>query len=279
LRYQSWDDGAEDEVDTLGKMQMNQPVRLLVFLLTLPQFIRLYAFSGLYWSKMIASMYLASFVIVEILVVRPRAWKLGAIDQPGGDNREKRIKSSGSLSLPYVSVALAVAFMSRFGASALRDALDEPHTALLKHLGLVTFGSWTLALVFCYVMCAIDRVSWRDILLPTVLLAPMLGIPWVYYTLGPRIAAAIDRPLLVQVVSAGLAIAWVTVGLTYASTVTSGIRHTAKDQPRVEKHRRYIEKVLAWYFMLLHLVTAIMYLRYSYDPTGTSKPKWSEYLG
>jgi hypothetical protein len=277
LRYQPWDDGNVDKTDVIGQVQNDQAVRIIVFCLSLPQMIRFYAFHGLAWSKSIASLYLASFVIVELLVVWPRGVVLRAVNDDN-NNREKAIKSSGSLSLAYISIALAVAFLSFFGASAVRDMVEGPHGTLLRHLGLVTSASWSMALLFAYAMCIYDSAKWLDAIRPTLLLVLVLGVPWVYYALGPRITAAVASPVLAQTVSAALAIAWLVVGVKYASTVTGKIRSTAAEDPRMATHREYIEKVLAWYFMLLHIVTAVLYLCFSYDPSATSRPNWTRFL-
>lgn len=275
LRYQPWDDGNVDEIELIGQVQNDQAVRIIVFCLSLPQMVRFFAFHGLPWSKGIASLYLASFVIVELLVIWPR----GAVVQAANaTNREKAIKSSGSLSLTYISIALAIAFLSFFGASAVRDMVEGPHGALLRYLGLLTSASWSIAFLFAYAMCIYDSARWLDTVQPTLLLVLVLGVPWIYYALGSQMAAAIAKPLLTQTVSAALAIAWLSVGVKYASNVTGNIRRTAEQDPRVAVHRRYIEKVLAWYFMLLHIVTAVLYLCLTYDPSETSRPDWTRFL-
>jgi hypothetical protein len=276
LRYQAWEDGEEDLVDAIGKVQDDQAVRIIVFCLSLPQMIRFFASHGLIWSKTIASVYLASFVIVELLVVWPRASIV--LPAANNNNREKAIKASGATSLAYISLALAVAFLSFFGASAVKDMLKGSHGALPRCLGLATFASWTVAFLFAYVMCVYDTAKWSDLVQPTLQLVLVLGVPWIYYALGPQMAAGIDRPLLVQTVSAALATAWVAVGISYASTVTGNIRNLAGDHPQIASHRKKIEKVLSWYFMFMHLVTAALYLCFSYDPSATSRPRWTRFL-
>ncbi|KAK5107718.1 hypothetical protein LTR62_000740 [Meristemomyces frigidus] len=278
VRYQAGDDGAEEKVDSLLKVQESQLVRLVVFAFSLRDMIKLYGYRGIPWTQAIASSYLVSFLVVEVLVLWPRARKQGTTGQVGTEKREKMIRSSGLLSLSYTSVALGAAFMAWFGAATLREVLRQPHGTMPKHVGIVLFAPWTPAVLFCYAMCAIDRTGWRDILMPMPLLGLMLGIPWIYYVFGAKITARIHRPLLVQAVTVALAVAWVLVGVAYASAVTSGIRKDAKEKPRIAKHRRYIEKVLAWYFMILHFLTAVLYLCFSYDPVGTFVPEWTNYL-
>jgi hypothetical protein len=125
-------------------------------------------------------LYLASFVIVELLVIWPRGAVVQAAKNNNNNNREKAIKSSGSLSLAYISIALAVAFLSFFGASAVRDMVEGPHGTLLRYLGLVTSASWTMAFLFAYAMCIYDSAGWLDAIQPTLLLVLVLGVPWIY---------------------------------------------------------------------------------------------------
>lgn len=278
LRYQPWDPKKADEDDVMRMLQHNKTYRLFAFMLLVVQSVKFFAYEGLYWSKAIVGLYLASFITVELLTIWPRGDEFErAINDPA--EREAPIKSSGSLSLPYISVALAVVFLSFFGASFIRDAFNQSHGSLLRHLGTVTFFSWILAFLFAYGMCIIDGKR-ADKVVPTTFLVPVLGIPWLYYGLGPRMAAAIDKPLLVQVLFLVLGVVWVAVGVKYASAVTRLIRKKADNQDESSASRRVlIEKFLAWYFVLLHLLTAVLYLRFSYDPVGTSAPSWTKWLG
>jgi hypothetical protein len=283
LRYQPWTPRTPyqepDEYDDILAVQRNQVARLLAFIFTSPLMVRMYGFQGLYWSKAIASMYLASFVIVELLIVMHRPVNNNAVQA-----RETPIASSGLLSLSYNSVALAVAFTVYFGASAFMHRFDEPYSTLPKYLGLYSGGAWVLPFLFALGFCFVDTTTnefWRDVLLPVPLLALGLGLSGVYYTLGPKILEAIQRQLDAQATSAALCLAWVVVALPYATSVFAGIRRrgaNAVQDPQADRHRRFIEKSLAWYFLFCHLVTAVLYLCYSYDSTGTFAPRWTDPL-
>jgi hypothetical protein len=298
LRYQSWVAGTCDEYDSISSVQKSQQARIISFLLTSAQMLRIFAFKGLYWSKAIASTYLASFIIVELLVVcyRPTSCKVDMCgDKKNCNNsnahRETPIQSSGIFSLSYQSVAFAVAFIMFFGTAAVNDISGESDTNLPKHLGLYTICAWTIAFSFAWAMCAVEE-PWREVLKSTPLLLGALGIPVVYYILGPQMLVNVHRLQHISAVSIALNLAWILIlGLPYATIVTGSVRSRAHDSNnnniseaqrqiaiRADKTRKRIEKTLAWYFVILHLVTTVLYYRFSYDPAGTSEPKWSSYL-
>ena len=277
LRYQPWDAAKEDTDDLIQQnLQSNKTFRFLAFVLLIVQAIKFFAYEGLYWSKAIACLYLFAYITVELLTIWPRGEEF---TQAIAAEREDPIASSGALSLAYFSVALAVAFLSFLGAAFIKDATNGSHESLPQHLGTASFSSWTLALLFAYGMCVVDSKLSRKLLEPTLLLVPMLGIPWAYYAFGPQMAVGVDKQIIAQVLSVGLGIAWVGVGVKYASAVTRTIRDKAGKDKNSANRRILIEKFLAWYFVLLHLLTAVLYLRFSYDSNGTSVPRWTKWLG
>lgn len=286
LRYQPWVPRAQDDhpdaYDDILAVQRNQGARLLAFILTSPLMVRMYGFQGLYWSKVIASMYLGSFVVVEALIVMHRPAR-HHVDP----KREEPIKSSGLSSLSYISVTLAVAFTVFFGASAFMDIFEEPHSTLIKYLGLFSGGAWLLPFLFALGFCAVDTTAnefWRDVLLPIPLLILGLGLSALYYAFGPKILEAVERPLDTQAASAAFCLVWAITILPYANSVFAGIRRRGTNvaqgdrAAQADRLRRFIEKSLAWYFMLCHLVTAVLYLCFSYDSTGTYAPTWTNPL-
>jgi hypothetical protein len=299
LRYQSWVDGTCDEFDSISSVQKSQQARIISFLLTLAPMLRILAFKRLYWSKVIASTYFASFIVVELLVVcyRPSSCRNDMCrdkkhcNNTNNAGRECPIQSSGVFSLSYLSVAFAIAFIMFFGATAVNDISGESDTSLPKHLGLYTICAWTLAFSFAWAMCAVEEPR-REVLKSTPLLLGALGIPVIYYFLGPQMLVNVHRLQDISAASIGLNLAWILIlGLPYATIVTGSVRHRAHDSNnnnipkaqrqeaiRADKTRKRIEKTLAWYFVILHLVTTVLYYRFSYDPAGTSEPKWSTYL-
>jgi hypothetical protein len=67
---------------------------------------------------------------------------------------------------------------------------------------------------------------------------------------------------------------WGAIALLYANKTTRVVRQDGK-----EDQRKKVEQVSAWYFFVLQIVTGLLYYKFSYDPTGTSRPGWTEWLG
>lgn len=279
LRYQPWVAGDRDGIEEIMMLHKKQMIRIMNFALIAIGVVKFFSYEGLHWSKTIAGVYLGSFVFVELLIIQPRGDEFAmAILDPS--RREDPIKSSGALSLSYISVALAVIFLCLFGALTFTDP-ESPHYLylLFKNSGTAAFSSWVLPLIFTYLMCMLGDDLSIDMIWPTVLLVLMLAIPWILYAFGSPMAAAIGRPLLIQVVLMALGMFWVGVGTKFASAVTAKVRDRAGQQQIWARQRVLIEKSLAWYFVLLHFLTALLYLSLRYNSSGTQTLPWSKVLG
>jgi hypothetical protein len=66
---------------------------------------------------------------------------------------------------------------------------------------------------------------------------------------------------------------WATLCLLWASVTFMAVF------PRGSATARRVVSMLSWYFWSSHLVAALLYYKYVYDPRGTVKPVWTEQLG
>ncbi|KAK5135358.1 hypothetical protein LTR08_005300 [Meristemomyces frigidus] len=269
LRYQPEDDGVEDMQTVLAELQKSQPVRIVVFILTLAQMVKLYAFGGVVWTKVMASMYLLSFVVIELLVVWPQAQVLQSMTR-----REKEMQTSGATSLPYSSIALGVAFMLWFLAVACKDIFGQPHHTLPQWLGIVVSIAGGLISTLGFAFSVYKSEAYHDNVRAALLLVPVLGVPWAYYGLGSRLAGYTLQSLQIQAITAALAVVWVGFALMFSSATTRTVRASGQD-----KARKMTEQTAAWVFLCLHVLTCLLFYLFSYDPAGTSKPSWTEFLG
>lgn len=277
LRYQPWVAEDKDGIEEIMILQKKQMIRIMNFALIAIGAAKFFSLGGLYWSKAIAGVYLGSFIFVELLIIRPRGDEFAMAILA---KRETAIDSSGALSLSYISVALAVVFLCFFGALTFTDP-ESPHYlyVLFKNSGTAAFSSWVLPLLFTYLMCMLGDDLSTDMVWPTILLVLMLAIPWMLYAFGSPMAAAIGRPVLIQAVLMALGMFWVGIGTKFASAVTSKVRDRAGKEQIWARQRVLIEKSLAWYFVLLHFLTALLYLSLRYNSTGTRTAPWSKVLG
>jgi hypothetical protein len=240
-----------------------QYLRLVVFVLSLAQLIKIFAFEGVVWSKIIAALYLGSFLIIEALVVWPAA-KMENI---------KDIKGSESPSVTYTSVALAVAFMLWFASVACKDALGQPHHTLPQWSAIVIGTLGTILAMPALGYSLRHARTWKQLRASAVLLLLVVGAPIGFYFAGQHFQENTPH-ILVQIICAVLSMVWGSIGLLYAIETTKVVRQPGKDE-----QRKKVEQVTAWYFFLLHLITALLYYLFSYDAAGTTKPAWTEYLG
>jgi len=257
--------------------------RLFTFGLMMIAMVKFFAFSGLIWSKIVISLYLVPLIIVEFA----STWSAKTTDEAKEYTGDREaLASSGFASLSYISVALAVAFLSYFGASALRDAFEGPHGQFGQYLTLFTFSSWIIPFISVHFFCLYDNLDWYDwnsTILPSILLLAMVCMPWSYWAFSAHITATFKHDVWIQTACIGLVTAWVLIGAKYAAAVTDRVREIARtsdnpDQRRMIKRRKVIELFLAWWFVVLHLVTVVLYLMFSYETAGTSKPGWTKWL-
>ncbi|KUJ14922.1 uncharacterized protein LY89DRAFT_686518 [Mollisia scopiformis] len=240
-----------------------QILRFLLFVLAISQFIKIFAYEGVIWSKVIAALYLGSFLVTELLVVWHAVWMTDIAD----------LKEEYPTIIPYGSIAVAVAFMLWFASVAARDIFGHPHHTLPQWaagvIGTLGAGLAIPALGYSFRHCK----TWRQVRGSAALLLFVLGSPVGFYFTGQIIPATI--PIIwIQVVAAALAAVWVSIALLYASQATRTVRARGK-----ERQRKKVEQVTAWYFFLLHFSTALLFYLFSYDPQGTSTPRWTQCLG
>ncbi|OAG17542.1 hypothetical protein CC77DRAFT_1023058 [Alternaria alternata] len=248
------------ELDILRSSE--QVFRVVAFLLSASQMIKLFGYSGLVWAKIIAAAYLMSFLIIEMLVVWPVANK-------------KAIKDAKqNISAERTSIALAVIFLLPFAAMACRDIVGWSDHTLLQWVGIV-IGS----LGFISAVPAMGYSYWHrepgtrsEIATSAVILVLVLGTPIGFYFTG-RIIPESMPGIWVKVLCGVVAFVWGGIALLYGTKTTESVR-----RPKKEKQRKTVEQVGAWYFFLLHLVTSLLYYMFSYDPSGTIRPAWTEWL-
>lgn len=120
------------------------------------------------------------------------------------------------------------------------------------------------------------RISLRA--LENILLLLILAVPTAYYLLSYLLSPMRkgQHPLnlttgrIVAPVMIGI---WAALCLLWAHSTFQTVRANGR------AIARRVENVLSWYFWSLHLVAAVLYYRYVYNPEGTVKPGWTEQLG
>jgi hypothetical protein len=209
-------------------------------------------------------MYLLSFVVVECFVNIPSRTHRQLVG-----NTPRATTAYGSTSLPYVSSALATAFAFWFTASSFRDIFPQLNYTMPQWIGIITTLFGLVATVFALGTLFRVASNRQEAKVPVLMWLLLTALPVLYY-LGGSLLKKLDPS---GKSSTLLIIAWVGVALKYASSTISPMR---KGHPHTIE---LIEFVLAFYFFILHLGTAVLYLWASYNSVGTNRPQWTDYLG
>lgn len=263
-------DGEETE-GSFRNIQKNSAFRWIVFLSAIPQFVKLCAFQGLLWTKLVASMYLGSFLKMELLVMWPRTW---VVQLSAADNTEKPVRPFGSTSLPSSSIALAVAFALWFMAAAFQNMFGgNIKFTLPQWTGIVTLFFGAGALLAGFVTSATLKRRPHDKAGPFVVLIIVVGLSATFDLIGSLSGTHKLPPVWSNTISACLTAVWAAGAVKYGNIATDAIREAGT------LAKRRVEKVLGWYFFGLQLLAAGLYYCFCYDSEGTSRPSWTERLG
>ncbi|CAL8576640.1 hypothetical protein XPA_002509 [Xanthoria parietina] len=239
----------------LLELQNNKGFRATLFLLSvLPQAVKLYAYKGIAVSQTWASLYLGSWLVLELLVVMPARY--GAVEEPEPLNSERT--SSGIDSLVELICCIAIHncdFMALHYIIIRAEKERQIHN---------------------------PPTSWKDHVagfsLATLYLLSLLVRSW-----GPG-------PALVEALAFGFSAIflfdlsrserfWLFALRFGRFAAIIGIHQRyAKHAPKFLSMKGYT-RFGSVAFFLMHLLTALGSYMFMYDPAGTSKPAWTEYLG
>lgn len=270
FRFQEKALGDGSQEGSYRNLQRNTIFRVVVFLLTCSQSIKLFAYGGLIGTKVIASMYLISFLVIEALLVFPNAvWP-----RTTASNTLNPIRVSGFTSVPYISIAAASILPLWFLSLALQHMFDnDSRYPLSRWIGIAVFGVGLIPSVPALLYGIAHRAAWYDVVLQVILWLFLTGVPCMYYFSGPPLEMLNISSQWSTVISSALLGIWVLLGLTFASSIAKPIVVKGR------KEQEPLENSFGWYFFLVNLITAVLYYRSGYNPGGTSQPGWTSYLG
>jgi hypothetical protein len=265
----------ETAESALSEFKYSSPIRLINFLASVSQIVKLFAFQSILWTKIWATMYLAFFLTVELHVFvskrwLPRPWP-PTIQQA---DPEHIPRTSDFRSLPYISTTLGAFFAVSFMINATALALshrDRPiNTADCTGIILLICSLAIFVPSSCYSYVA--RGDDRDLTMAQISLAVVVLVPVVYLLALVQHTTVSLAPQVSNYLMLGLVLIWTFASLNWASVTFSeaGLAWYIK---------RRIENVLAFVFFILNLIAALLYYRFGYNPAGTIKPAWTESLG
>jgi hypothetical protein len=279
----------------------NTYTRWIVFAFSVPQIVKLFAFQGVLVTQICAAIFLGSFVVIELFVVLPRAYT--SLEAP--EASEYNMENAGFNSLPYLTVAASTCFILYAAIQALVSIFEAHGLALdaLQSTGLTILFCGSAAFVpsglyshFLRLKAPVsNRVAANStrqeeneapavkqrrqfLALENLLLLLILAVPTAYYVLSYLLSPlrrnqhALD-PTTGNIVAPIMIGIWATLCLLWASVTFKAVIASGRATTR------RVEIMLSWYFWSLHLVAALLYYKYVYDPKGTVKPAWTEQLG
>ena len=280
------DPGRHGELAQLQEMNL---VRFLVFALgAMPQVIKLYALSGIPGTKICASLYLGSFVAIEVIMTWLRYYR-SSLTLTGHSDHGRRtdlceylrtfaffitinfssvafvgtaFKEVARSDLSYAGISFYWAFVGLVGLWSQPYTLFYPPGASSRRSYLAKLQSkfYYLLLVYAIIVglvCAIPGqcAAIRDFDTPPIDLSQGREK-------GPWNAILIDVHFLYLCLIVSL----------FLSTHLLATRRAFRARPKIQ-HCASIA------FMLLHFVAAILLYSFEYDPHGTFKPDWTNNFG
>lgn len=285
-RYTADDDNAGD----VQNFKENTVTRWIAIALSVPQIVKLFAFQGTPLTQTCAAMFLGSFVLVELLVVVPKALTTRPFEA------DEETNGAGADSLPYLTVAASACLVLYAVARALVAILEPYHFTLdtLQCTGLTIFVCGCTAFVpsglYSHILRRRAPVPNGAVANPEApaarprgrtenfLLLLITAVPVVYFLLTFFLSPErTDKEPLDATVSNIVALVmigiWALLCLLWASATFKAVRSRGRESAK------RVEIILSWYFWALHLVAAVLCYRYIYDPERTVKPVWTENLG
>lgn len=260
----------------------NRYVRWTIFVFTIPSLVKLYAYRGIIGTQVLATMYLASYIVTELMVIWPRKM----IDHDEEDtHQEKKVPSSGLTSLTYIAIAINEILALYCIAVAFRQRFGHPGQSLHQWLCLTVLCAGAVFAIPLFLYSAIHSSTLQPLMLPGLFLPVLfiLPLPFIPY-LGDRFLPDMDLSARVeQSTAVALCITWVFVLLIFSSMTTRIVRKkdfaTTEERTGIINAKKRVELASGCFFLALNITACLLYYMFGYSSEGTSKPAWVEFMG
>ena len=269
IRRRFYDTQNYVEENSLANLQKNTTFRLCVFVLgALPQSIKLYAMTGLPWTKVWGSTFLGSFVLVELLVMTPRK----SLHLPSPNTPQFSAGEGYSLSrwIGIVAVFISFGFSLFFFTIAFA-------TIVSNFVGEISWWHFIILLVFIIAETLCLSFPRRESLvaLSYALFAPTTMLFSLNSTISLPLAFNISL-----VGKQGTALLLVLTGLSVIFALGLIIAIIHRLFRYVSPNRaKFVDFGVGFYFLMSNILAALLYYKVKYNPEGTIKPAWADQLG
>ena len=268
----------------LAQLQDIKLVRFLVFAFgAMPQVVKLYSLSGIPGTKICASLYLGSFVAIEVIMTGLQRYRSSSISKGQSDHGSRidlceflrtfaffitisfssvafvgtAFKAIARSDLSYAGILFYWAFV---GLCSQPSFYPPGSSSRRSYLAKLQFKIYYLLLAYAIIVGLVcvtsgNCATTRDFDTPSIDLLQDSGK-------GPWNAIFLDVPYLYLCL----------IVLLFFSTHRLATRRAFRTRPKIQ-HCASIA------FMLLHFVAAILLYSFEYDPHGTFKPDWTNKFG
>ncbi|KAG7008016.1 hypothetical protein G7Y79_00007g021410 [Physcia stellaris] len=276
-------DESPEHPDTITQLQEMKAVRLIVFSFgALPQVVKLCAMRGIVRTQICALLFLGSFMVIEAIMLGLKKYRAAGRDRqtvletPNENNKLNMIRGlliCASHSSAIYLVATTFAGLTRLEIIHLIAVLTGTLYASITDT-LYIFLSKALHKVL-----AAQRLEAFDSLIPSRPRSDYQGMPlrsliWVFMEVCAQVLGV--TALLVNSDYYAEAAGIFIVNL-HSGFLMGGIHKPVRTAG--EKYSVNLSPHGFVVYMLLHLLAAVKTYAFSYDPTNTYKPGWTNKLG
>lgn len=260
-----------DRENSLGKLQSNRIFRLAIFALgALPQFIKLLGCQGIRMTVVCASLYLGSFLVLEVLVYLSNKGSFGVIGTGTTEQSEftdAPFEKDWGLVLSHVAGVISTFISIYLLTAALYHIID----VVVQHpwpylLASAMFGLVTALRIQYSTGDSLSTIEASTEGPLAIILALSLGV------FPPLLAKVRDasggRNLWIYIIAILLMCIGLIGGTTYWYFDFARKRRTDNGESG-----RYV------CLLLLNIIAVLLYYAFVYEPTGTFKPAWADQLG
>ena len=256
----------QSEQASIAGLQQNPIFRITLFAFgAMPQIIKLYGMEGIPWTTIVGSLYLSSFLVLEVLIVNlGRRWQ-GVISHGSGAASFQPQLKSFEYRLGLSKVDTSVWFSFYLVASAAYQIMHQA-----EGLWIYTIGpSILIGIIIKDLFWQKEQVSALGAAIDFLVL------------IGCSLSACLFIPLItaIRMTERGTyfnleiaAIVFLSLGLLGFSVY----HHHVSNESTLT---RDAAQMWNWQFFFWHVISALLYYKFSYNSTGTNKPGWTEQLG
>ena len=258
-----------DEQNSAAQLQRNVVFRVAVFALgALPQIVKILSMRGIPWTTALASMFLISFLVLEVGVYYDRVFVRNQNAFPDEASTTSRPRTD-----PERRIGLGIIFVN--------SAVCYYHLAIAAYEIMLRIGSrtWPYATGLCILALTpvLDKLWLKQeeiSLLQGLMLFPdLLGV-----VLSCCLLVSVTEMARSADSNTNLALC-VAGGIMVVIAILTNLLYWQMVLAVVETQPKQVDFIMGTLLLVMNLATALLYYAFKYNPEGTYKPLWANQLG